>query len=75
MDSSDPEAFLDQVSNLPVTKETVLLPGLLYLQTDLLLKRVVWMIRFSAEAILASSTSKFGIEIPRFDDDDLKIIH
>ena len=29
------------------------------------------MILFSAEAILASSTSKFGIEIPRIDDDDL----
>ena len=34
------------------------------------LKRVFWMILFSAEAILASSTSKFGIEIPRTDDDD-----
>ena len=30
------------------------------------------MIRFSAEAILASSTSKFGIEIPRVDDEDIK---
>ena len=30
------------------------------------------MILFSAEAILASSTSKFGIEIPRVDDEDLK---
>ena len=29
------------------------------------------MILFSAEAILASSTSKFGIEIPRIDDQDL----
>ena len=29
------------------------------------------MILFSAEAILASSTSKFGIEIPRVDDEDL----
>ena len=26
---------------------------------------------FSAEAILASSSSKFGIEIPRLDDEDL----
>ena len=33
------------------------------------------MILFSAEAILASSTSTFGIEIPRIDDDDIKIIH
>ena len=30
------------------------------------------MILFNAEAILASSTSKFGIEIPRIDDEDLK---
>ena len=30
------------------------------------------MILFSAEAILASSTSNFGIEIPRIDDEDLK---
>ena len=29
------------------------------------------MILFSAEAILASSTSKFGTEIPRVDDKDL----
>ena len=29
------------------------------------------MILFNAEAILASSTSKFGIEIPRVDDEDL----
>ena len=30
------------------------------------------MILFSAEAFLASSTSKIGIEIPRIDDEDLK---
>ena len=30
------------------------------------------MILFSVEAILASSTSKFGIEIPRIDDEDFK---
>ena len=29
------------------------------------------MILFSAEAILASSSSKFGIEIPCIDDEDL----
>ena len=29
------------------------------------------MILFSAEAVLASSTLKFGIEIPRVDDEDL----
>ena len=30
------------------------------------------MILFSAEAILASSTSKIGIEIPLIDDEDFK---
>ena len=34
MGSSDPEVFADQVSNLSATKETVLLLGLLLLQTD-----------------------------------------
>ena len=32
--SSDPEVFVDQVNNLPAAKETVLLLGLLFLQTD-----------------------------------------
>ena len=34
VDSSDRELFVDQVSNLPAAKETVLLLGLLFLQTD-----------------------------------------
>ena len=34
MDSNDPEVLVDQVSNLSTTKETVLLLGLLLLQTD-----------------------------------------
>ena len=34
MDPSDPEVIVDQVSNLSATKETVLLLGLLFLQTD-----------------------------------------
>ena len=34
MDSSDPEVIVDQVSNLSSAKETVLLLGLLFLQTD-----------------------------------------
>ena len=71
MGSSDPELFVDQVGNLSATKETVLFLGFLFLQTDFPLKWEVWMILFSAEAILASSTSKFGIEIPRVDDEDL----
>ena len=72
MNSSDPEVFVDQVSNLPATKETVLFLGLLFLQTDSSFEVELWMILFSAEAILASSTSKFGIEIPRIDDEDFK---
>ena len=70
MDSSDPEVIVDQVSNLSATKETVLLLGLVFLQTDSSFEMELWMISFSAEAILASSTSKFGIEIPRIDDED-----
>ena len=34
MAPSDPEVIVDQVSNLSTTKETVLLLGLLFLQTD-----------------------------------------
>ena len=34
MDPSDPEVIVDQVSNLSGSKETVLLLGLLFLQTD-----------------------------------------
>ena len=32
--SSDPEVLVDQVSDLSSTKETVLLLGLMFLQTD-----------------------------------------
>ena len=34
MGSSDAEVFVDQVSNLSATKETVLFLGFLFLQTD-----------------------------------------
>ena len=34
MGSSDPELIVDQVGNLSTSKETVLLLGLLFLQTD-----------------------------------------
>ena len=66
MAPSDPKVIVDQVSNLSAAKETVLILGLLFL-----LNWELWMILFSAEAILASSTSKFGIEIPRIDDEVL----
>ena len=32
--SSDPEVFVNQVSNLPTAKEPILLLGILFLQTD-----------------------------------------
>ena len=34
LDSSDPELIVDQVGNLSAAKETVMLLGLLFLQTD-----------------------------------------
>ena len=66
MGPSDPELFVDQVGNLSTSKETFCSSRLIFL-----LKWRFWMILFRAEAILASSTSKFGIEIPRIDDEDL----
>ena len=69
--SNDLEIFVNQVSNLPTTKETVLLLGFLFLQTDSSFEVGIMDDFFSAEAILASGTSKFGIEIPRIDDQDL----
>ena len=53
IDSSDPEALVDQVSDLPSG-------------------RVLWMIRFSAEAIFASSTSKSGVWIPLIEHEEIK---
>ena len=71
MGSSDPELFVDQVGNLSTSKETVLFLGFCSSRLIFLLEWELWMILFRAEAILASSTSKFGIEIPRVDDEDL----
>ena len=71
MDPSDPELIVDQVGNLSTSKKIVLFLGLLFLQTDVPFEMGIMMILFRAEAILASSTSKFGIEIPRVDDEDL----
>ena len=42
MGSSDPEVIVDQVSNLFAAKETVLLLGFLFLQTDSSFERKVW---------------------------------
>ena len=71
MAPSDPEVIVDQVGNLSTAKETVLFLGFCSSRLILLLNWESWMILFSAEAILASSTSKFGIEIPRIDDEGL----
>ena len=71
--SSDPELFVDQVGNLSAAKETVRSSFWAFCSSRLILfsKWELWMILFSAGAILASSTSKFGIEIPRVDNEDL----
>ena len=53
---SDPEVIVDQVGNLSAAKETVLLLGLLFLQTDSPFE--LGIMDDYAEAILASSTSK-----------------
>ena len=72
MGSSDPELIVDQVGNLSTSKETVLFLDFLFLQTDSsFLNWELWMILFRAETILASSTSRLGIKIPRVDDEDL----
>ena len=71
MAPSDPEVIVDQVSNLSVAKEKACFWASCSSRLILLLKWELWMILFSAEAILTSSTSKFGIEIPRVDDEDL----
>ena len=70
MGSSDPEIIVDQVGNLSTSKETVLFLGLLFLQTDFPFELGILDDFIQCEAILASSTSKFGIEIPRIDDED-----
>ena len=72
MAPSDTEVFVDQVSNLSVAKETVLFLCLFCSSRLIfLLNWELWMILFRTEAILASSTSNFGIETPRIDDEDL----
>ena len=67
------EVLVDQVSCLclPRRKRSSLW-AFISSRLTFFLKRVFWMILFSAEAILASSTSKFGIWIPLTDDEDLR---
>ena len=72
MAPSHPEVIVDQVGNLSTANETVLFLGCCSFRLILLLNWELWMILFSGEEILASSTSKFGIEIPRVDDEDIE---
>ena len=72
MGSSDPEMIVDQVGNLCLPRRK--LSSFWAFCSSRLILRLnweLWVILFSAEAILASSTSIFGIEIPRIDDEDL----
>ena len=67
MGPSNPEVIVDQVGNLSAAN------GPLFGYSSrliLLLNWELWMILLCAEAILASNTSKFGIEIPQVDDED-----
>ena len=52
---SDPEVFVDQESNLSSSKETVYFVSFHFLQTNLFLEAVFWMILFTADANLASN--------------------
>ena len=57
MAPSDPEVIVDQVGNLYAAKETVLFLGFSSSRLIQILNWELGMILFSAEAILASSTS------------------
>ena len=63
---------MDHVSDLSSAKESILFSSFHFLQTELFLKRVFWMILFSAEAILASSNSKSGPGVPLIEREDLR---
>ena len=65
--SSDPETLVYQENDLSSTKETVL-----FLGCDLSLNWVLWMIRFSAEAICASTTQKSVIRLPLTEYEDFR---
>ena len=58
MGSSDPELIVDQEGNLSAAKETVLVLGLLFLQTDSPFELGIMDDFVSAEAILASKYFK-----------------
>ena len=74
MAPSDPEVIVDQVGNLSAAKETVHFLGLLFLQTG-----SPFEVRIMDDSVQRCSnprsTSKFGIEIPRVDDEKSQFIH
>ena len=66
MDSSDPEVIVDQVSNLSSAKETVLLLGLLFLQTDSsfevrIIDDFVSALKQSSHQVLQNSALKYSV--------------
>ena len=67
-----PGSILDQASYLSSSEETIFLVSFHFLQTGLILGAVFWMILFNAEAILASSNSKFGPGVPVIEREDLR---
>ena len=53
---NDPEALVDQVSDLSSSEEAVFFWTVCSSRLTFFLKRVLWVILFSVEAIFASST-------------------
>ena len=70
--SSDLEVLVDQVCVCLPRRKRYSFWAFCSSKLTFLLKRVLWMIRFSAEAIFASSTSKSGIRIPLTEHEDLR---
>ena len=70
MSASDSKVVVDHESDLLSSLNPVLFLGFLLLEADLLLKWELWMILFKAEAILASSISRFGKSLPAIDRKD-----
>ena len=75
VDSSDPKVLVDQVSNLSSSEKAVFSVSFHFLRLTFLLNWALWIILFSAEAIFASSTSKFGIRVPSYRRRRFWIIH
>ena len=71
MAPSDPKVIVDQVSNLSAAKETILLLGLLFLQTDSSFEMRIMDDFVQCRSNPRIKYLKFGIEIPRVDDEDL----